>query len=49
VVFFMLDVSGSMSDRDRKLAKTFFFWVVQGLRHEQRLERGNSTSRTFSR
>ena len=34
VVFFMLDVSGSMSDRDRKLAKTFFFWVVQGLRRE---------------
>ena len=36
VVFFMLDVSGSMSDRDRKLAKTFFFWVVQGLRREYR-------------
>ena len=35
-VFFMLDVSGSMSDRDRKLAKTFFFWVVQGLRREYR-------------
>src|SRR5256884_3347157 len=34
--FFMLDVSGSMSDRDRKLAKTFFFWVVQGLRREYR-------------
>ena len=32
----MLDVSGSMSDRDRKLAKTFFFWVVQGLRREYR-------------
>jgi len=29
-------VSGSMSDRDRKLAKTFFFWVVQGLRREYR-------------
>ena len=27
---------GSMSDRDRKLAKTFFFWVVQGLRREYR-------------
>jgi uncharacterized sporulation protein YeaH/YhbH (DUF444 family) len=25
-----------MSDRDRKLAKTFFFWVVQGLRREYR-------------
>ncbi|HUK01213.1 MAG TPA: DUF444 family protein [Steroidobacteraceae bacterium] len=36
VVFFMLDVSGSMSDKDRKLAKTFFFWVVQGLRREYR-------------
>jgi uncharacterized protein len=36
VVFFMLDVSGSMSDRDRKLAKIFFFWVVQGLRREYR-------------
>jgi len=34
VVFFMLDVSGSMSDRDRKLAKTFFFWVVQALRRD---------------
>jgi uncharacterized sporulation protein YeaH/YhbH (DUF444 family) len=32
----MLDVSGSMSDRDRKLAKSFFFWVVQGLRREYR-------------
>jgi uncharacterized sporulation protein YeaH/YhbH (DUF444 family) len=36
VVFFLMDVSGSMSDRDRKLAKTFFFWVVQGLRREYR-------------
>ncbi len=36
VVFFMLDVSGSMGERDRKLAKTFFFWVVQGLRREYR-------------
>ncbi|MFO7286020.1 MAG: DUF444 family protein [Gammaproteobacteria bacterium] len=36
VVFFLLDVSGSMSERDRKLAKTFFFWVVQGLRREYR-------------
>jgi len=36
VVFFLLDVSGSMSDRDRKLAKTFFFWVVQGLKREYR-------------
>ena len=37
VVFFLLDVSGSMSERDRQLAKTFFFWTVQGLRREYRL------------
>ncbi len=36
VVFFLLDVSGSMSERDRQLAKSFFFWTVQGLRHEYR-------------
>lgn len=36
VVFFLLDVSGSMSERDRQLAKTFFFWVVQGLRRQYR-------------
>ncbi len=34
VVFFALDVSSSMTERDRKLAKTFFFWVVQGLRRQ---------------
>ncbi len=34
VVFFALDVSSSMSERDRQLAKTFFFWVVQGLRRQ---------------
>ena len=34
VVFFAMDVSGSMSVRDRQLAKTFFFWVVQGLRRQ---------------
>jgi uncharacterized protein len=33
-VFFLLDVSGSMSDRDRQLSKTFFFWVAAGLRRE---------------
>ena len=33
-VFFLIDVSGSMSDRDRQLAKTFFFWVAAGLRRE---------------
>jgi sporulation protein YhbH len=34
VVFFAMDVSGSMSVGDRQLAKTFFFWVVQGLRRQ---------------
>jgi sporulation protein YhbH len=34
VVFFAIDVSGSMSEGDRQLAKTFFFWVVQGLRRQ---------------
>jgi len=34
VVFFAMDVSSSMRDRDRKLAKTFFFWVMQGLRRQ---------------
>ncbi len=34
VIFFALDVSSSMTDRDRQLAKTFFFWVVQGLRRQ---------------
>jgi hypothetical protein len=36
VVFFVMDVSGSMTPRDRRLAKTFFFWVVQGLRRQYR-------------
>jgi uncharacterized sporulation protein YeaH/YhbH (DUF444 family) len=34
VVFFLLDVSGSMTERDRQLSKTFFFWVAAGLRRE---------------
>ena len=34
VIFFALDVSSSMTERDRQLAKTFFFWVVQGLRRQ---------------
>jgi len=29
-----MDVSSSMTERDRQLAKTFFFWVVQGLRRQ---------------
>jgi uncharacterized protein len=36
VVFFLMDVSGSMSDGDRQLAKSFFFWAVQGLRRQYR-------------
>ncbi len=34
VVFFAMDVSSSMQERDRQLAKTFFFWVIQGLRRQ---------------
>jgi len=36
-VFFLLDVSGSMSERDRQLAKSFFFWTMQGLRRQYRM------------
>jgi len=36
VVFFAMDVSSSMRDKDRKLAKTFFFWVIQGLQRQYR-------------
>jgi uncharacterized sporulation protein YeaH/YhbH (DUF444 family) len=36
VVFFLLDVSASMTEGDRQLAKTFFFWVAAGLRREYR-------------
>ncbi len=39
VVFFLLDVSSSMDERSRRLAKTFFFWALQGLRRQfQRIE-----------
>jgi uncharacterized sporulation protein YeaH/YhbH (DUF444 family) len=34
VVYFAMDVSSSMTEHDRKLAKSFFFWVVQGLRRQ---------------
>lgn len=34
VVFFLLDVSSSMDDHCRKLAKTFFFWALQGIRRQ---------------
>jgi len=36
VVFMVMDVSASMTEHDRKLAKSFFFWAVQGLRREYR-------------
>src|SRR5690606_8107608 len=32
VVLFALDVSASRTDAERKLAKTFFFFVLQGIR-----------------
>jgi uncharacterized sporulation protein YeaH/YhbH (DUF444 family) len=34
VVFFVLDVSASMTTIERKLAKTFFFFVLSGLRRQ---------------
>lgn len=34
VVALVLDVSGSMDQERRKLAKSFFFWAVQGLRRQ---------------
>lgn len=34
VVYFLLDVSSSMDDQCRKLAKTFFFWALQGIRRQ---------------
>jgi len=36
VVFCCLDVSSSMIEEDRKLAKSFFFWALQGLRRQYR-------------
>ncbi|MYM80913.1 DUF444 family protein [Duganella sp. FT50W] len=39
VVFFMLDVSSSMTTAERRLAKTFFFLALQGLRRKyQRID-----------
>jgi uncharacterized sporulation protein YeaH/YhbH (DUF444 family) len=32
VVLFGLDASSSMGERERMLAKTFFFWALQGIR-----------------
>ncbi|MBA1147591.1 DUF444 family protein [Ectothiorhodospiraceae bacterium WFHF3C12] len=34
VVFLLLDVSSSMDEHCRKLAKTFFFWALQGIRRQ---------------
>lgn len=34
VVLFALDVSASMTDAERKLAKTFFFFALQGIRRK---------------
>lgn len=36
VVFFVVDVSASMTQAERKLAKTFFFFALQGLRRSYR-------------
>jgi sporulation protein YhbH len=33
-VIFILDVSSSMDEWSRKLAKTFFFWALQGIRRQ---------------
>src|SRR5207248_1126163 len=33
-VIFALDVSGSMDEAQRKLAKTFFFFALQGIRRQ---------------
>lgn len=43
VVALVLDVSGSMDTRRRKLAKSFFFWAVQGLRRQY----GNALQMVF--
>ncbi len=36
VVMLLLDVSGSMGERERQISKTFFFWAIQGLRRQYR-------------
>jgi uncharacterized sporulation protein YeaH/YhbH (DUF444 family) len=36
VVVLLLDVSGSMGERERQISKTFFFWAIQGLRRQYR-------------
>nr|MBS0021802.1 DUF444 family protein [Gammaproteobacteria bacterium] len=34
VIIYVLDVSSSMDEESRRLAKTFFFWSLQGLRRQ---------------
>jgi uncharacterized sporulation protein YeaH/YhbH (DUF444 family) len=34
VIYFAMDVSSSMTETDRQLAKSFFFWAAQGLRRQ---------------
>src|SRR5690606_12965401 len=36
VAILLLDVSGSMGERERQISKTFFFWAIQGLRRQYR-------------
>ncbi len=36
VVMFLLDVSSSMGDTERRLSKSFFFWALQGLKRRYR-------------
>src|SRR5690606_23828578 len=36
VVMLLLDVSGSMGERERQISKTFFFWAIQGLQRQYR-------------
>jgi len=36
VVFCAMDVSSSVTERERRLAKSFFFWALQGLRRQYR-------------
>lgn len=36
VVFFIVDVSASMTEAERRLAKTFFFFALQGIRRKYR-------------
>ncbi len=39
VVVFAMDVSSSVTEQERRLAKTFFFWALQGLRRQyERIE-----------